>query len=255
VSSLFQQTLARFLRLTRLELLPVRVRSGLPAGARWTLFPWSAYWRGGYEPDICATIESLGDLSGKVCWDLGAHYGYYSVGLALRVGPRGRVVAFEPLPASHLRLQRHARLNDLTWLTARREAVSDHNGRTDFVAPTRESDTTARLPYDGEVPTADTPVIPTATVRLDDLVERGEIPPPHFIKIDVEGHGHHALAGAHAVLSRHRPIIIMGFHSPQEVAGARAVLDPLGYSWHPIGREASADLVGRDVLLRPQRPA
>jgi hypothetical protein len=43
----------------------------------------------------------------------------------------------------------------------------------------------------------------------------------------------------------------MGFHSPQELAGARDVLDPLGYTWHPIGESADTNLVGRDVLLRP----
>jgi FkbM family methyltransferase len=250
---LLQRAVGATLRATGLQHLPVRVRRGLPAGARWTLFPWSAYWRGGYEPEMEQAILAWGDLRGKVCWDLGAHFGYYSVGLALRTGPAGQVVAVEPLPANHARLERHRRMNHLAWLKTYQAAASDVAGEAEFVSDLSHGDTTVHLPYDGEVRTPATPTIRVRTLRLDDLVARGEIRAPDFIKIDVEGHGHHALAGAMESIRRTRPVMLMGFHSPQEVAGTEALLRPLGYEFIPTGGGNPTHRVGADYLLQPPR--
>jgi len=251
----FIQSLAgRFLRTTGLQYLPVRVRRGLPAGARWTLFPWSAYWRGGYEPEMERAILSWGDLRGKVCWDLGAHFGYYSVGLALRTGPTGEVVAFEPNPVSHARLERHRRMNGLTWLKTFEAGCSDRAGSAEFYTYGDMETTTTHLPYEGETPDASARPISIRLLKLDDLVQAGQIRPPDFIKIDVEGHGHHALAGAMESIRRTRPVMVMGFHSPQEVAGTEALLQPLGYQFIPTGAMNPPDRIGADYLLQPPRP-
>ena len=248
-----QKTAEVFLRLTGLQYLPVRVRRGLPAGARWTLFPWTAYWRGGYEPQMEQAILSWGDLRGKVCWDLGAHFGYYSIGLALHTGPTGQVVALEPLPSNYARLERHRRMNRLTWLKTYQCAASDVSGEAEFFNDLSHGDTTVHLAYDGEVKTAATPTIPVSTIRLDDLVTRGEIRPPDYIKIDVEGHGHHVLGGAMESIRHARPVMLMGFHSPQEVAGTEALLQPLGYQFIPTGSRNPPDRIGADYLLQPSQ--
>jgi FkbM family methyltransferase len=243
-----QRTAAAVLRATRLQYFPVRVRRGLPAGARWTLFPWTSYWRGGYEPDVERAILGLGDLTGKVCWDLGAHYGYYSVGLALRTGPAGEVVALEPFPASFDRLERHRRMNRLDWLKPFPCAASDAEGEDHFILAAGE--TVHHLAYEGETRTEATSTIRIRKVRLDDLVRAGRIRPPDFVKVDVEGHGHHALAGAIESVRARRPVILIGFHSPQEVAGTEALLRPLGYDFTPVGPRAPAGRVGADYLAR-----
>ena len=103
------------------------------------------------------------------------------------------------------------------------------------------------------VKTAATPTIPVRTIRLDDLVARGEIRPPDYIKIDVEGHGHHALGGAMESIRRARPVMLMGFHSPQEVAGTEALLQPLGYQFIPTGSRNPPDRIGADYLLQPSQ--
>ena len=96
--SLARNSVSFFLRTTGLQYWPVQVKSGIAAGARWTLFPWSAYWRGTQEPAMHRVLQSFGDMQGWSCWDLGAHFGIYSVGLARLVGPQGQVAAFEPNP-------------------------------------------------------------------------------------------------------------------------------------------------------------
>ncbi len=75
-----------------------------------------------------------------------------------------------------------------------------------------------------------------------------------FIKLDVDGHGHKAHAGAAEAIRRQRPVILAGLHSPDEIDGLRALLDPLGYTWRCIDQRVNPDetLVGRDVLLTPR---
>lgn len=247
----FHRAADAILRRTGLQFFPVRVRGQLATGARWTLYPASAYWRGTHEPSVGAALLSLGDLTGKCCWDLGAHYGYYSVALAMLTGPTGQVVAVEPFAANFARLERHRKMNELSWVKTFECAASNTSGTADFFTDLSDGDTAVHLAYEGEVRTLTTRTTSVRTVRMDDLVERLEIRPPDFIKVDVEGHGHHALGGANESIRRSRPVILMGFHSPQEVAGTKSILDPLGYRWEPLDPNPPTNCVGCDFILRP----
>jgi len=253
MSRLLHRLADTFLRRTHLCYWPVRVRSGVAAGARWTLYPWSAYWRGGFEDELQRELVALGDITGWCCWDLGAHYGLYSVGLARRTGPTGQVVSFEPNPVSFDRLDRHRRMNGLTWLKPIDAAVSDAPGTAEFYTYGNLESTTTHLPYEGETRNADCAPVRVRLLRLDDLVASGEIRAPHFVKIDVEGHAHKALAGALGTLTAARPILIVAFHSELEVRGVHAILDPLGYSATRIATHSGSrdEMSGHDFIFRP----
>jgi FkbM family methyltransferase len=246
--------LRRFLGST-VGLLPVRVRCGAARGARWTLFPWTSYWRGTHEPLLQAAISGLngGDVTGWSCWDLGAHFGLYSVALARAVGPTGQVAAFEPNPESFRRLERHRRMNGLGWLKPFPAAVSDAAGTSELLTYGDLDSTSTHLAYEGEARGAAAAPIAIRLVQLDELVRRGEVRAPHFVKVDVEGHGHKAVAGMRETLAASRPRLIVAFHSPEEVAGVLAVLRPLGYRWEAIGPAAAGPepAVGADYLFTP----
>lgn len=244
-----------FLRGTRLCYWPVRVKSGVAAGARWTLYPWSAYWRGGFEEELQRELIGLGDITGWCCWDLGAHYGIYSIGLARRTGSTGQVVSFEPNPVSYSRLERHRRMNDLSWLKPINSAVSDAAGTAEFYTYGDLESTTTHLPYEGETRGAQCAPVSVRLLRLDDLVAAGEIRIPHFIKIDIEGHAHKALAGARDTLLARRPIVIVAFHSDLEANGVHAILDALGYSATRIATQSGSSdgVIGHDFIFRPRR--
>ena len=238
---------------TRLAYLPVRVRKGVAAGAWWTIYPWTSYWRGKHEPAVQDAVLALGDLTGKACWDLGAHYGLYSVGLARRVGPTGEVAAFEPNPVSFRRLELHTRRNHLAWLKLFRAAASDRNGTDELLTYGTLDQTSTHLAYEGEIKSADSAPIEISTVRLDDLVAAGRIRTPHFVKVDIEGHAHKAFAGASETIRRSRPIVIAAFHSPAEKAGVEQVLNPLRYSVEPLPTAVAGDRKEwfGDYLCRP----
>lgn len=194
-------------------------------------------------------------MLGWSCWDLGAHYGFYSVGLARRVGPTGEVAAFEPNPLSFRRLEYHRRLNRLAWLKVFSAAASDQSGQTELYTYGELQSTTTHLRYEGETRVPACAPLVVTTIRLDEIVAAGTLRPPDFVKIDVEGHGHRALAGMQAMVSQHRPHLLCALHTPTELAGILAILKPLGYALTFADPTVPApDIwVGRDVLFR--RPA
>ena len=238
---------------TRLALLPVKVRRGIARGATWSLYPWMSYWRGTHEPVIQELIADYWDWTGKHCWDLGSHYGLYAVGLGRLVGPTGTVAAFEPNPICYARLQLHVRRNRLSWVQTFRCAVSDQASVERLIVYERLHASTAHFRYVGEPWYDGIPTISVETCRLDDLVADLRIAAPDFIKLDVEGHGHRALAGAREAIAQKLPPIIAGLHSQTEVDGVLAILQPLGYIWRFADgqRGLGGSLVLRDVFFIP----
>ena len=216
------------IRISRLGLLPTRIRHGYLRGARWTLWPCSAYWRREYEPDVLAALQLHAPSAGQAAWDLGAHFGFYSLWLARSVGPLGEVAAFEPDPTSYARLRRHVTLNPWAQVRAFACAASERDTSLRLIQSQGAGATTSHLAYQGEQPSSGTAVDINA-VALDQLAERENLRPPVLIKIDVEGHAAAALKGARGVLRHHHPRLLISLHCPEECQGVRSELEPLGY--------------------------
>lgn len=249
VNKEFKRIIDRFLCRSGLALVPVRVRGGLAKSARWTLYPWTSYWRGIHELELQTLIADMGDLTGWSCWDLGAHYGFYSVGLAMRAGPSGQVAAFEPNPVSYCRLERHVAMNKLSWVRTFRAAVSDHAGKAELYTYGETESTTTHLAYEGETRQESCLPLEVEIVCLDEMVDCGVIRNPNLVKIDVEGHGHKALAGARKSIQAKRPSIVAALHGKAEADGMRGILGPLGYKEHHFPWCPIVGDVG-DVLFR-----
>jgi FkbM family methyltransferase len=132
------------------------------------------------------------------CLDVGAHAGSVLAEM-VRLAPRGRHVAWEPLPDFAQDLRR--RFPDVE---VRQAALSDTPGEREFahvVSDPGWSGFVAR-----PAPGGDT--VETLTVRaerLDDVLPDGVR--PTFVKIDVEGAEEQMLRGAIETLRRHRPVI------------------------------------------------
>ncbi len=210
--------------------IPVRARGGMIAGARWTLYPFSSYWRGTSDLESIPWVNRF-CAPGGCTLDLGAHFGLYTVAMAMRVGPSGQVVSMEPGPVPREKCLRHVRLNHLDWVRVFPEAASNANGSFRLVQAEGPGSTT------GFVASGSDTGVEIKCVRLDDLYSREGLRPPGFMKIDVENHGAEALDGARGLLAAH-PNILMSFHSEQELSGSREILAPLGYRAYSLAGEA-----------------
>jgi FkbM family methyltransferase len=206
---------------TRLGNLPMRVRGGVAAGARWTLYPFSSYWRGTSDTEAAGWVDRFCKTGGSAL-DLGAHFGLYTVGMAQRVGPTGQVISLEPEKTARERCLLHVRMNRLGWVRVFSEAASGTTGTIQFVDNGGAGSTTCYVSKDTGVG------VSLACTRLDELYSREGLRAPEFIKIDVENHGAEALSGAGWLLDG-RPNIMMSFHSKEELAGTKDILAPLGY--------------------------
>jgi FkbM family methyltransferase len=125
--------------------------------------------------------------------------------LAKCVGPQGRVFAFEPVPKNVEFLRRTLEANRLTTVKLLEAAASNTSG--DAVIRMTENLSTPSLVWHRKNPAATELII--KTVVIDQLVEAGEIPPPSFVKIDVEGAEGLVLQGMRNTILAAKPVLFI----------------------------------------------
>ncbi len=145
-----------------------------------------------YEPEVWKHMMAQVQPADTVV-DVGAYIGLYTMALARRVGPLGRLVAFEPDPDSFSALEAHCRLNGLqASVTLVRAAVGDKDGAVSF-KPGRASESHISCAFDNG-----SSVVPG--VRLDTVFADSRV---DILKIDVEGYEEAVMRGGRRLLQDH----------------------------------------------------
>jgi FkbM family methyltransferase len=183
-------------------------------------------FEGMYQEDVLVALRST-VRPGDTVFDVGGHHGLMAVIGARATGPRGRVVSFEPNPASRKQIERHAQLNGVTNIRIEPIALSDRNGEHEFFVQSGDvswNSTLIKAFADAEnTPGRRIEKISVATCRLDDYVARSGCV-PKVIKIDTEGSEFMVLRGALDTIERHRPVLIMEFN-PASAASAHTTIE------------------------------
>lgn len=211
----------------------------------WALPAW-VRWRAWSSPEE-RLLERL-DLAGKVVYDVGAFTGAYSLYFSRRVGTSGQVVAFEPQSQSFARLTRNLRDNCITNVLPLRVALGAESGaRPIYLLAHMYS--TASLADAARTPLRRCAGV-TCVEPLDSLLGTLALPPPDFVKIDVEGLELDVLAGARATLQRLQPRLLVEVHGAgrrfktAQIRHIAALLLPLGYL---LTHTESGRILGPDV--------
>jgi FkbM family methyltransferase len=164
-----------------------------------------------YEPVTTDAVLNLLE-PGNTFFDIGANAGYFTVLAALRVGPKGRVWAFEPNPTVRQQLRRHLEINDL----ASRVTVDDVAlaGRDEddvqfFVSCWPENDGISSLTPSPET-VARGGLSADATIRVrvrtfDTWMVSATVDRIDLMKIDVEGAELQTLKGMASTFDANRP--------------------------------------------------
>ena len=163
--------------------------------------PWTVEW-------------ILGDVRrGEILYDIGANVGAFSLIAARHVG--AYVVAFEPGYANFARLCENIQLNECAQaIVPLPVALSERAELVGFTYRTVEPGQSRHRLHDvrwsADVDDAEKYVQPVATMPLDAVVTTYGLPPPHHLKIDVDGGELRVLRGAHDVLrhSQLRTVLI-----------------------------------------------
>jgi len=194
-------------------------------------FEWAVLER--VETSESRTAELFTKLlaPGQVVVDVGANVGYYALTAAVGVGSAGRVVAFEPGPATAERLRENAALNNFSNLTVVQAAVSDVSGTSCFqLAQDCEGSSLYSV---GE----DTVGSVNARVTtLDSLADELGLDRVDLVKIDAEGAEVAVIRGARHLLSRaDSPKVIVEANpatlraAGESVASLRFEIESAGY--------------------------
>ena len=188
---------------------------------------------------------------GDVVYDVGAHIGTYTLVALDRIGPAGRVIAYEPHALTGRYLLQHVQWNGGSDnVVIRSVCCGAREGTANFYClPGRTEGTHGLLPVHG----FDETVVDVTT--LDAEVGRlGAI--PTVIKIDVEGAEWDVLQGAEQTLRRYHPQLSLSLHpralastgtSPESVLNW---LSQLGYTHQVISVDHEVH-----VVLHASHPA
>jgi FkbM family methyltransferase len=151
-----------------------------------------------YEPAVCAYLrERVG--RGALALNVGAHVGVYTLCLAEWSGPQGRVIAFEPNPASRGVLQDHVRRNGLgERVVVEPLAIGRAVGRMTFHAAGLEG--TSRLGQPSPEREVRHRRVEVDVTTIDAYCG-GRRLAPDWIVMDVEGYEVAALEGARETIA------------------------------------------------------
>jgi FkbM family methyltransferase len=191
-----------------LDRFELPILSGPNRGKRWLVGSGVlGCWVGFYEAPEIAVFGALIE-PGATVFDLGAHSGYFTLLASRLVGPKGKVMAAEPLPANLAALRRHVGANRLTNVTVVDRAI----GKTDDGIIAFSADSVGKG-YGAAVTGVWSNVedMKVRTITIDRLIADG-LPKPDVVKIDVEEMEAQALEGAASVLKACRTAWLISFH-------------------------------------------
>jgi len=162
--------------------------------------------------------------AGATVFDIGANVGFVTLVAASLVGPTGRVVAFEPVPANADAIRENLALNNIDWVELHETAVGRAAGSAKMIV----SDVSAFSRLETvNVPTGARERIDVGIISIDDFMGLGASPAPDLVKIDVEGAELDVLEGMRRTIAEYRPVILCEVHDCN-VAYAE-LMSSLGY--------------------------
>jgi FkbM family methyltransferase len=223
-----KSNLGKLLRLP-LQFVPkniaVPVVQGPLKGMKWiTGSSTNGCWLGSFEYDKQIAFAKI-ITKGSIVYDLGAHVGFYTLLSSKLVGPKGRVIAFEPLPRNIALLNKHLDINHLTNVTIIEAAVSDKSGFTIFKEGLNH--TMGHIDIGNGT-------LQIKVVSIDELIVSKSLPSPDYLKIDIEGNELLALKGAYWVIQQKHPTIFLATHGKQLHTECCALLSSWGYRLNPL---------------------
>jgi FkbM family methyltransferase len=173
-------------------------------------FDLAIYLFGAVEP---ATSRALAAhvRPGMTVLDVGANIGAHTLDLARLVGPAGRVYAFEPSAFAYTKLLRNLSLNpDLAPRVAAYQCFLTREGSSSLPENVYSSwPLAAGANVHPKLLAQEKSTSGARAKTLDRIMIENGDPAVHVVKIDVDGFECDVLSGAGAVLSRHKPTLVM----------------------------------------------
>lgn len=159
--------------------------------------------RGYYDWRVVAIAHAV-CIAGDTVIDVGANIGTESIAFADIVGPRGKVLCFEPVPYVYEMLKQNIRLNGYDFVDAKPMAVGERSGKVQFMQPRN-----AFLSGSGHMlpDTSSEESISVSCTTIDSW--ENQLSNCRLIHVDAEGSEIFVLRGARDLINRERPVLIL----------------------------------------------
>jgi FkbM family methyltransferase len=161
--------------------------------------------------------------SGDVVYDVGANDGSVALCLARVVGPKGLVIAFEPVWSTYVRMCKniqfdtHAKANIVTVPYG----ISNANDVAMISLPDTNCESASladQAAWNQCIGECTITQVPCSLRTLDSLASELSLPAPDFIKVDVEGAERLVVEGAAQVIAAQKPLLLLEVFAPWEAA-------------------------------------
>lgn len=152
-----------------------------------------------WEPQIRELILTYVHPESTVL-DVGAHIGTHTLTMSQKVGPKGRVLAFEPQPKIFRELFLNLMLNGVNNVDFYPAAVGDHEATIELTQLCNDNEAGTSLILQPRGTGEFAPLITIDSLQLNDV---------SFMKIDVEVMENFVLEGAKDTIARCHPVILI----------------------------------------------
>ena len=154
------------------------------------------YIRGWHEFFTSAVMDKY-IKNGMTVLDVGAHLGWSTLFMARRVGPNGRVLAFEPSEVLMPQLMENIKINDYQNIEIYKKALTGKDQNIEI-----EHSKVNCLQNSSKVPSQ----------TFDTFYRKSNIKKINFVKIDIEGFEMDCLIGMSNFIKNEKPIITIEVH-------------------------------------------
>ena len=210
------------------------------------------YMLGAFEEEILRSVLSVLKV-GDTFFDIGGHFGQYTVAAGRKVGETGKVHTFEPGQVQDQYLRKNIAINGLKNVTVANVALSDQPGELALHVPSFDDIGKSQLVE----PAQDREAARVSVTTLDAYCADNAIERIDVMKIDVEGAEFGVFKGAARIMRDFPPkaifyesvdVLCEAFnHTPEEM---HRYLEAAGYTIHtveksgfvPVGAAARANL-------------
>lgn len=184
------------------------------------------------------------DWEGQTVYDVGGYEGVFTLFFAKSVGLGGRVFTFEPNPANCQRIKENVLLNHLNNTRLLQFGLGSGKSKSKLVFWPGEP---ARGSIDESYQKSllrqkEATSIEIEIDSLDNLLSLNSLPPPDFVKIDVEAAELEVLRGMSHTLKTYQPRLFIEVHSGVDVRQLVEGLVEKGYHLHHVESKTSIGL-------------